>query len=276
MPQRPFDLNARKVLLTGAGSGIGRSLAVELARCGGQLFLVGRREQPLTETAALVTAYGGDAHVLTADLVATGRAARVVAAAVDTLGGLDLLVNNAGNVRAGRLDEVDDADVHAMVQLNLVSPILLTQAALPHLRAAGQRRGAAILGISSGIALVGLPFYAVYAATKAGLARFDEAMRRELIGTGVHVSTAYPGATDTPMMASSDAGDDLGFGRRPADEVAAEIVTALAEGEALINTSSPDRRRMQELNVTDPWAVDAALTPKLAALEAAIRAHRSI
>lgn len=276
MPQQVFDLSARRVLITGAGSGIGRSLAVELARRSGRLVLVGQREQPLAETAALVTEHGGDAHVLTADLVASGGPASVVEATVDRLGGLDLLVNNAGNVRAGRLDAVDAADIRAMVELNLVSPILLTQAALRHLRVAGSQRGAAILAISSGIALVGLPFYAVYAATKAGLARFDEAMRRELIGTGVHVATAYPGATDTPMMASSDAGGDLGLGRRPVDEVGAEIITALAAGESEINTSAPERRRMQLTNATDPLAVDAALTPRLAALEAATRAHRSI
>lgn len=276
MPTRSFDFSARKVMLTGAGSGIGRRLAVELARRSGHLVLVGRREQPLTETAALVADNGGRAHVLTADLTGAGEPERVVTAAVDALGGLDVLVNNAGNVRAGRLDDVDAADVQAMVQLNLVAPVLLTRAALHHLRVAGQLRGAAIVGISFGIALVGLPYYAVYAATKAGLARFDEALRRELMGTGVQVATAYPGATDTPMMESSDAGEDLGFGRRPVDQVPTEIVTALAAGESEINTSLPERRGMHETNITDPLPVDAALAPKLAALEAATRAHRSI
>lgn len=273
----PLDLTSRRVLLTGAGSGIGRRLALELATRGAQLVLVGRREQPLTETATMVGVRGGSAHVLTADLTAPGAPERVVGSALELLGGLDVLINNAGNVRAGRLDEVDTADILAMLALNLTAPILLTKAALPHLRAAATAHGgAAVLGISSGIALVGLPFYATYAATKAGLARFDEALRRELIGTGIRVATAYPGATDTAMMATSQAGEDLGFGRRPVEEVAAEIVAGLEAGDAEINTSLRDRRGMQDLNATAPLDVDAALTPKLAEMEAATRSHRSI
>jgi len=273
----PLDLTSRRVLLTGAGSGIGRRLALELAIRGGQLVLVGRHEQPLTETATMVGVRGGSAHVLTADLTAPGAPERVVGSALELLGGLDVLINNAGNVRAGRLDEVDTADILAMLALNLTAPILLTKAALPHLRAAATAHGgAAVLGISSGIALVGLPFYATYAATKAGLARFDEALRRELIGTGIRVATAYPGATDTAMMATSQAGEDLGFGRRPVEEVAAEIVAGLEAGDAEINTSLRDRRGMQDLNATAPLDVDAALTPKLAEMEAATRSHRSI
>lgn len=273
----PLDLTSRRVLLTGAGSGIGRRLALELATRGAQLVLVGRHEQPLTETATMVGVRGGSAHVLTADLTAPGAPERVVGSALELLGGLDVLINNAGNVRAGRLDEVDTADILAMLALNLTAPILLTKAALPHLRAAATAHGgAAVLGISSGIALVGLPFYATYAATKAGLARFDEALRRELIGTGIRVATAYPGATDTAMMATSQAGEDLGFGRRPVEEVAAEIVAGLEAGDAEINTSLRDRRGMQDLNATAPLEVDAALTPKLAEMEAATRSHRSI
>jgi len=273
----PLDLTSRRVLLTGAGSGIGRRLALELATRGAQLVLVGRREQPLTETAAMVGVRGGSAHVLTADLTVPGEPERVVGSAVRLLGGLDVLINNAGNVRAGRLDEVDTPDILAMLALNLTAPILLTKAALPHLRAAATAHGgAAVLGISSGIALVGLPFYATYAATKAGLARFDEALRRELIGTGIRVATAYPGATDTAMMATSQAGQDLGFGRRPVEEVAAETVAGLEAGDAEINTSLRERRGMQHLNATAPLDVDAALTPKLAEMEAATRSHRSI
>ena len=273
----PLDLTSRRVLLTGAGSGIGRRLAMELATRGAQLVLVGRHEQPLTETATMVGVRGGSAHVLTADLTAPGAPERVVGSALELLGGMDVLINNAGNVRAGRLDEVDTADILAMLALNLTAPILLTKAALPHLRAAATAHGgAAVLGISSGIALVGLPFYATYAATKAGLARFDEALRRELIGTGIRVATAYPGATDTAMMATSQAGEDLGFGRRPVEEVAAEIVAGLEAGGVEINTSLRDRRGMQDLNATAPLDVDAALTPKLAEMEAATRSHRSI
>jgi len=274
-------LDNRRALVTGAGSGIGRALAVRLAGFGGSLVLAGRRAAPLRETAKLVADRGGAAHVLPADLAESGAAPRVVNDALNALGGLDLLINNAGNVRAGELDALDEAEIHAMINLDLLAPILLSRAALPHLKAAAEASGhkpgsAAILGISSGIALVGLPYYQVYAAVKAGLARFDESLRRELYDTGVTVITAYPGATETPMMDTNHAGDELGFGRRPVDEVADEIIAGMREDAIDINTSLPNRTALQELNRTDPGAVDAKLAPLLPQLRQAVSEHRAL
>src|SRR3546814_4653331 len=99
-----------------------------------------------------------------------------------------------------------------MIDVNLVAPIHLTRAALPALRQSGD---AMVVNIASGIALVGAPFYATYAAAKAGVAGFGESLRRELKGEGVHVLTAFPGGTDTPMMKSNRAGPELGFSRKP-------------------------------------------------------------
>jgi short-subunit dehydrogenase len=121
-----------------------------------------------------------------------------------------------------------------------------------------------------------MPFYATYAATKAGLIRFDEAVRRELHDSGVHVATVYPGPADTPMMATTRAGADLGYALRPVDQLAAEIVTGLEERRIDINTQIPERRAMEELNAREPLAVDAAIAPKLAQLRAAVSTHRSI
>jgi short-subunit dehydrogenase len=270
------DLRGRRGVVTGAGSGIGRELALGFGSRGGHLLLVGRREQPLRETAELVRKAGGTADVLAVDITAEGAVDRVAATALEVLGSVDLLVNNAGNVRAGRLEDNDVADVRAMIDLNLTAPILLTRAMLPMLRAGAVPGGSVVLNIASGIALVGLPFYTTYAATKSGLARFGEALRRELHGSGVHVATVYPGATATAMMDSSEAGDDLGFGQRPVSDVVADVLTALAKGEHEINTALESRRAMQRLNISDPLAVDAALAPKLADMEAAVRHHRSI
>lgn len=267
-----MDLANRRGVITGAGSGIGRELAVEFGKRGGELLLVGRRREPLEETAERVRSAGGRASILNVDLTATDAVERIQAA----VGSLDLLVNNAGNVRAGRLEELPEPDIRAMIDLNLTAPILLTRSLLGPLRAAGSDRGSIILNISSGIALVGMPFYTVYAATKSGIAHFGEALRRELHGTGVHVATAYPGATATRMMESSTAGEDLGFGRRPVDAVVADVLLALESGAHEINTALPSRRTMQDLNITDPLAVDAALASRLGALEEATRDHRSI
>lgn len=270
-----MDLSNRHGVITGAGSGIGRVLAVELGKKGADLLLVGRRREALEETATLVGEAGGAAEVLALDITAAGAPGQVIAAAV-ARGPVEVLVNNAGNVRAGHLEAIPEDDVRAMMDLNLTAPILLTSLAMPHLRAAAADRGSIVMNVSSGIALTGLPFYTVYAATKSGIARFGEALRRELHGTGVHVATAYPGATATDMMSSSTAGEELGFGRRPVEDVVDEILTGLEAGEHEINTAVAARREMQELNARDPLAVDAAMAPRLAAMEDAVRHHRSI
>ncbi len=94
--------------------------------------------------------------------------------------------------------------------------------------------------------------------------------------SGVHVATLYPGATDTDMMTSSQAGESLGFGRRPVDEVVGDLIAALERGEHEINTALTTRRGMQDLHRTDPVAVDARLAPNLAEMEEAVARHRSI
>lgn len=268
-----LDLTGRRGVITGGSRGIGRAIALAFAERGADLLLVGRDSASLEATAEDVRRAGGHARALALDLTEEGAPQRVVEAALRG-GGLDLLVNNAGNVRAGRLETVAESDVRAMLELNLVVPVLLTRAALPALRSSS--RGAIVLGVSSGIGLLPLPFYTVYSATKTGLAGFDHALRRESVGTGLHVATLYPGATDTDMMTSSEAGESLGFGRRSVDEVVQELMTALERGEHEINTALTTRRGMQDLHRTDPVAVDAKLAPNLAEMERAVRDHRSI
>ena len=150
-----MDLHERSILLTGAGSGIGRALALQLAEHGTQLTLVGRRAEPLEEVAERARERGGRAAVVPADLTAAGTAHAVIAEAQEAFGGIDVLVNNAGNVRAGRLEAVEEEEVLAQISLNLTAPILLTRAALPALRASGD---GLVVNVSSGIALMGMAF----------------------------------------------------------------------------------------------------------------------
>jgi len=266
-----MDLNNRRGIITGAGQGIGQALALEFAAKGAHLLLVGRKEATLQETADLVKNAGGTSEILVQDL---GQAdgAQKVADAVKSWDTIDLLVNNAGNVRAGRLEEATAAEATAMIDLNLTAPVLLTQALLPQLRTSGAANGSLILNISSEIALVAMPFYAVYAATKSGLAAFGEAMRRELNGTGVHVATVYPGATDTAMMSTQNAD----WKRGPVSGVVERVMAGLAADDHEINVTHERARGMQELNASDPLAVDAAMAPGLADMEAAVRDHISI
>ena len=268
-----MNLKNRSILLTGAGSGIGRALALELAQYSPHLALVGRRSEPLEEVAVLVREKGAQAVVIPADLTAEGAPAEVVAAAQKQLGGIDVLINNAGNVRAGRLEALEESEVLAQIALNLSVPILLTRAALPVLRASGD---AVVVNVSSGIGLVGMPFYAAYAATKAGIAHFGEALRRELYGEGVHVLNVFPGATDTPMMESSQAGAEHGFHYESPQDVARATVAGILADELVVVRGGEKRQQMIALNRQDPAAVDRTLAERKDELEKAVAGHSSL
>ena len=264
-----MELKNKRVLVTGGSSGIGLALAQALTARGARVVITGRRRNALDDALrSLGAATGVCADVATAE----GRAA-TLDQAMQMLGGLDILVNNAGGVRAGRLEHTTEADIEQMVIVDLLAPILLTRAAMPALRTSGD---AMVVNVASGIALVGAPFYATYAAVKAGLAHFGEALRRELKGEGIHVMTAYPGGTDTPMMTSNRAGPELGFSREPASAVADAIVEGIETNAFEVIRGGETRAQMIALNRKDPAAVDARFLGLKSALEAAVKDHSAL
>lgn len=177
----------KTVLITGAGSGIGRALALEAARRGYALILTGRRRAPLAETAELTS--NGARCILGDVATAEGRAAICTAVG----GRLDVLINNAGTLSVGHLGAQEDAAISAMLETNLLAPILLTRDLLPALRAAGGR----VVNLGSVFGDIAYPFFTAYSATKFGLRGFSDALRRELSGSGVGVTYVAPRATRT-------------------------------------------------------------------------------
>ena len=241
------------------------------------MTLIGRREEPLQETANLANdagrETGGEAQVVSGDITDPTTRERVIKAAIESFGGLDVLVNSAGAVRAGRLENVDVEEIRAQIEANLVAPILLTRVALPALRQSGD---AAVVNMSSGLGLVGMPFYSVYGATKAGIAHFGEALRRELFGEGVHVMTVYPGATETPMMESSEAGPELGVEYEPPEDVAEVLVAGLEAGELEIVRGAEDRSALTQMSREQPRELDEQVAQIKGDLERAVANHRSL
>ncbi|MFB7502967.1 SDR family NAD(P)-dependent oxidoreductase [Streptomyces broussonetiae] len=190
------------VLVTGASSGIGAATALSLARQGAAVALVARRTGRLEELAAVIRDRGGWCSVLTADLADAVQARRAVEDAVDGFARLDVLVNNAGYVAMGPIEQGDPADWERMVDLNFNAVLHLSQAALPHLlRAAanGPRGTADLVNVSSVAGRVVRRNNGIYSATKHAVGAFSEALRQEVTGRGVRVGLVEPGITATEM-----------------------------------------------------------------------------
>jgi NAD(P)-dependent dehydrogenase (short-subunit alcohol dehydrogenase family) len=263
-----MKIDGKRVLITGGSSGIGFELARLMLEGGARIAITGRRRNVLSEAANVL---GGAVITIPGDVADAGTRAGTIAKVNEGLGGLDILVNNAGVVRAGRLETTAAEEIRQMIDVDLLAPILLTREALPLLRTSGE---ALIVNVSSSIALVGLPFYAAYAAAKSGLAHFGESLRRELAGEGISVLTVYPTATDTPMMRTSGLAKD--GGRESAADVATAILDAIGTGALEVVRGDKDRLAMVALNKTDPGAVDTVLGKQKDALESAAQDHSAL
>ncbi len=132
-----MDLNGKRVLITGGSSGIGLATAERLGQRGARVVITGRRKEALAKALSHLQASGGEFHSVQADVAETSGREATLAQALAHLGGLDVLINNAGGVRAGRLETMSESDIRAMIDTDLTAPILLTRAALPALRQSG-------------------------------------------------------------------------------------------------------------------------------------------
>ncbi|MEA2368610.1 MAG: hypothetical protein QOH38_1328 [Thermoleophilaceae bacterium] len=194
-------LDGRVVAITGASSGIGEATALALAGEGAAVALGARREDRIGALAERIESDGGRAAAIRVDVADEADAHAFVHGAHERLGGLDVLINNAGVMLLGPIEGAPTDQWRQMVEVNVLGLLYCTQAALPIMREAG---GGHIVNISSVAGRVGNPGSAVYNATKWGVVGFSEALRKEAAPSKIRVTCIEPGFVRTELQGHNE------------------------------------------------------------------------
>lgn len=215
----------KRVLITGASSGVGAALARQLAAAGAVVGLVARRRERLEAVLADCRRRSPDSQMWVADLADTAAIERLALQAWDDLGGIDVLVNNAAIPKRRDVTQLDPAAVEAVMRVNFFAPVRLILAVLPRMQERGE---GVIVNVSSVGGRLGIIHETAYCASKFALCGWSESMAVDLYGSGVSVKLIEPGPVDTEIWDQPDNDDPLYTGPKvPPDEVAQGIVAAL-------------------------------------------------
>ena len=192
----PFDLKGKAALVTGGNGGIGLGMAKGLAQAGASVAVAGRDEKKNAEAVKALKALGASAFSVKANLREEESARAAVDQAAEKLGRLDILVNNAGmNIRKAPQD-LSLADWNTVMETNLTSAFLCSQAAYPHLQRAG---GGKIINIGSMMSIFGAAYLAPYAASKAGIVQLTKALASAWAKDNIQVNAVLPGWIETDL-----------------------------------------------------------------------------
>lgn len=262
-----MKLKGKKVLITGGSRGIGRCMIGELIKNGVKDIAVIARDKKKLEQLSIdfeeanflfVNGNVGDIGVL-----------REMSSKIeDRWGRLDVLINNAGIVSAGALEDIPDEEIYDQVAVNLMAVLFLTKYCLPLLKSSRQ---AAVLNVSSGLGLLGMPFYTVYGSTKAGLRQFSDSLRRELQPFNISVTCVYPTATDTEMMQKFE-----GREMDSPEYVAEKSIQALMKKELHFIFGGSQRLKDNRLNFESPKKFDKQISESYEQRKEASKSHKAI
>lgn len=233
-------LKGKVTVVTGASSGIGEATARELASRGATVVLAARDVEKLEGLQREISTSGGRALAVKTDISERDSVEAMVDHTIAEYGTLDILVNNAGLGLSGRVAELRPEDVRYVFEVNTIGPLNCIQAALPHMRPGGR-----IINVSSVVGKRAIPKVGAYSASKFALNALTEALRVEVSGLGITVTTVYPGTTRTAFRDNSRRTKDEKRGWRPKgvtpDVVARKIAYAAEKGPRDVYIKLTDR-----------------------------------
>jgi short-subunit dehydrogenase len=190
------NLSEKRIILTGAAGGIGYRLALLLAAKGAKLALVERNAERLTDICDEINQSGGTAVAIALDMTSEGAAEQIVSTTLAQLGGIDIVLNNAGIMDFTLYDRQSPQRIAQVINVNVIAPMLLVRAVLPHLLAQNSGR---IVNIGSAFGSIGFAHFATYCTSKFAMRGFSESLRRELVDSQVGVTYVSPRAAKTPL-----------------------------------------------------------------------------
>jgi short-subunit dehydrogenase len=193
-PRKRFSFRGRSVIITGGSRGLGLELARQLARQRARLTLIARDPMELKRAERELTALGAEVLTVSCDVRQQKEVVEAVARTVTAMGRVDVLINNAGIIQVGPMDEMSLADYEDAMAVHFFGPLYFTLAALPHMKAAGTGR---IVNISSMGGKIAVPHLLPYTASKFALTGFSEGLRTELKQKNIRVTTVCPGLMRT-------------------------------------------------------------------------------
>ena len=191
-----FDLTGRVALVTGGNGGIGLGMAAALARAGANIAVAGRNETKNSDAVRTLEALGVKAHAVRADLLLEDDCRAAVAGAVERFGRLDILINGAGIALRKAPEAYTSEEWHRVLDSNLTSAFICSQAAYPHMKAGG---GGKIISIGSLFSVMGASFAVAYAASKGGLVQMTRALATAWAEDNIQVNAVLPGWIETDL-----------------------------------------------------------------------------
>lgn len=210
------DFTGQVAFITGAGTGIGRAIALAFADAGADVALASLGEESLLETARLVEDRGRRAHVAVCDVAKGSDLENAVAGSVERFGRIDVAINNAGIEQPpAPLEDITEEEWNRLLAVNLSGVFLAMKYEIPALRRTG---GGSIINISSGAGVVGIRGQAAYAATKHGVLGMTKSAALDYAADGIQINAICPGIIDTPMMDRFSGGTPEGRARVIAQE----------------------------------------------------------